>query len=346
MHLHTFFSRDNNLDAGIIEATWTNTLLQYGQNGVLVFFAISGFVLGLPFVNQYRKGGRKVNIGAYFKRRLTRLEPPYVFFLTAFLFVHFIMSERSVVENFQHYFAGLTYTHWFVYGQWNPILPVSWSLETEVQFYILAPLIALIFKIKNRVALYSAFGVIVLALIYLGIHYKDLYEQINLDMSVFYYGSFFLIGFVFAEFFMFFREFLNKKHWMWDLVFFAALAGIFVYTRDLPQPRYFRTFLILPLFIGVFKGPIANWLMTRKFVAVTGGMCYTMYLLHYPLIHIIAKPFAPFFNDYNLSYWAMAAIVLPIIWFISAFFFAVLERPCMDKDWPTKLSNWVKYKLK
>lgn len=49
----------------------------HGHYGVPLFFAISGFVLGLPFAGQHLAGGRPVRLRPYFLRRLTRLEPPY-----------------------------------------------------------------------------------------------------------------------------------------------------------------------------------------------------------------------------------------------------------------------------
>ncbi len=47
--------------------------------GVKVFFAISGFVLALPFLKYYLGiSDKKVQLKSYFIRRLTRLEPPFI----------------------------------------------------------------------------------------------------------------------------------------------------------------------------------------------------------------------------------------------------------------------------
>ena len=56
-----------------------------------MFFVISGFVLGMPFCKRTLADGPPVNLGRYFLRRLTRLEPPYaisllIFFATMPLF--------------------------------------------------------------------------------------------------------------------------------------------------------------------------------------------------------------------------------------------------------------------
>src|SRR5580704_5790763 len=53
-------------------------LLNNGDRGVLLFFIISGYILARPFLRQYRLGGKRVEIGKYYLRRITRLEPPYI----------------------------------------------------------------------------------------------------------------------------------------------------------------------------------------------------------------------------------------------------------------------------
>jgi peptidoglycan/LPS O-acetylase OafA/YrhL len=52
--------------------------LREGRLGVMVFFALSGFILAMPFVAARLGEGRPVSLGAYFLRRVTRIEPPYL----------------------------------------------------------------------------------------------------------------------------------------------------------------------------------------------------------------------------------------------------------------------------
>ena len=47
-------------------------VLNQGRYGVHLFFILSGFILGLPFVSG------SPSLRAFYKRRLTRLEPPYL----------------------------------------------------------------------------------------------------------------------------------------------------------------------------------------------------------------------------------------------------------------------------
>ena len=58
--------------------SFLTVLLNRGNIGVPIFFAISGFILGLPFARHWMQGASRVNLGSYFERRLSRLEPPYL----------------------------------------------------------------------------------------------------------------------------------------------------------------------------------------------------------------------------------------------------------------------------
>src|SRR5262249_9161565 len=53
-------------------------VLEHGDQGVPIFFAISGFILALPFARQRLHAGRRVSLSGYYWRRVTRLEPPYI----------------------------------------------------------------------------------------------------------------------------------------------------------------------------------------------------------------------------------------------------------------------------
>jgi len=51
---------------------------EHGYRGVNLCYAISGFILGLPFAAHHLHGGPPVPLRPYFLRRLTRPGPPYI----------------------------------------------------------------------------------------------------------------------------------------------------------------------------------------------------------------------------------------------------------------------------
>jgi peptidoglycan/LPS O-acetylase OafA/YrhL len=75
-----------------------------------------------------------------------------------------------------------------------------------------------------------------------------------------------------------------------------------------------------------------------RWLTAIGGMCYSIYLLHYNIIPVIGNytiRFSPF-HSYPLAFVWHSVILIPIILFFSTIFYVLIERPCMDKDWPSK----------
>jgi peptidoglycan/LPS O-acetylase OafA/YrhL len=52
-----------------IEGDPVNDIFSVGNNGVRLFFAISGFILSLPFARQYLCAGKPVGLRGYYIRR-------------------------------------------------------------------------------------------------------------------------------------------------------------------------------------------------------------------------------------------------------------------------------------
>src|SRR5882672_10360644 len=124
-------------------------LLGHGGYGVEVFFAISGFILAWPFARQHLLASQRVKLSSYFLRRVTRLEPPYILALlirSVLLLATGIHQARFVLV---HLIASILYVHNIAFGIASRIEAVSWTLEIEVQFYCLAPLLTLIYKIPR-----------------------------------------------------------------------------------------------------------------------------------------------------------------------------------------------------
>ena len=114
------------------------------------FFVLSGFILALPFARHYIKFTKKVNLKSYFYRRLTRLEPPYIILMTV-LCVAYVYSDRiQITEAINSFLASLVYSHNIIFNSPSFINVVAWSLEIEIQFYILVPILSLLFSVKNK----------------------------------------------------------------------------------------------------------------------------------------------------------------------------------------------------
>lgn len=353
-HLNTAFSREMGLsDLGMASLGGKGSMLSAGwwiirlDLGVKVFFAISGFVLALPFIRARTAGdGKKVDLKQYFLRRLTRLEPPFIVSLVLFLLVHLFVLGASWEKMAPHFWAGLGYAHVFVFGRPNPINPVTWSLETEAQFYILAPLLfaLLLWPAKNG-------GRFILGaiLFFASVALKTFFLRHQVDQladSVAAYLSNFITGILVAWMYVSLTPtWIRNKQSLWDAAGMLSVFAIFYFYK--PQSDWLNNILfnigIFGLMIAAFKGRAFQYFFTRKFVYLVGGMCYSIYLLHYAFFHLVVKFTGPLSAgmSYGTGICVQVLTAVPVVLLISTIFFLLIERPCMDKNWPGKVMRWV-----
>jgi peptidoglycan/LPS O-acetylase OafA/YrhL len=314
--------------------------------GVKVFFAISGFILSLPFLRHYMLGHRRVEVGDYFLRRLKRLEPPFLISLFLFFFLRSLSPLPSLEHPWGSLLAGIFYSHVIAFGESNPINPVTWSLETEAQFYLIVPVLFwMLFKRKQR-----WLSLVLLLLLFLGsvylrryVHYSQLNHIMN---SLPVYLSNFLVGTAFAWLYLSYPRFFSTRHLAGDLLGIFSWWLMFSYYKPqyLPGFNVLFNISILLFFIAVFKGKIFNAFFTWQPVYTIGGMCYSIYLLHYAffsaLIPITAKwtKSLPYHQGLGLQ----VLIIMPVMLVVTSIFYLLVEKPCMDKHWPSKALAWIK----
>lgn len=71
-------------------------------------------------------------------------------------------------------------------------------------------------------------------------------------------------------------------------------------------------------------------------------MCYSIYLLHYPIISMFGNPLLKYsfskFSFLNITIYSILLVL--IIMTISSVFFLLIERPCMNKYWYKSFFWW------
>ncbi|WP_316838235.1 acyltransferase [Pedobacter nutrimenti] len=312
-----------------------------GHLGVPLFFVISGFILAMPFAKHYLKENKPVNLRNYFIRRLTRLEPPYVLVMTILLFgAVYIAKNITLGDGLISYLSSITYCHNFIYGK--DVLPllngVTWSLEIEVQFYILAPVLAYMFALKSSLLRRTLiFGIAILFLI--------LNSFIDLPFrSLVGYIQYFLIGFLLADLYISKSEILPKTKFDIGIgLFFFSI--IWFFDESDFKSNFQKGSWELVQLIGIFFfyyyvlfHKILKFLSYRVITNI-GGMCYSIYLVHYPIISMFGSNILKLsFSKHEIINVLMYPFLLIIaVMSISSVFFLCVERPCMDKDWYKKL---------
>jgi len=303
------------------------------KRGVELFFAISGFILGVPFASAYLRSAPKVNLKQYFLRRLTRLEPPYMLNLLIWAGILFTVAHQSGRELLPHLLASIAYLHNCTYNTDSSSKEVAWSLEIEVQFYVLVPVLSRIFAITDARIRRSVLVALMLASALLG----SQLVHTRLQTSIAYYLPFFLAGFLLCDLYVTRQDW--KLSWVWDV---AALGGWpLVWYLSSGWSHILLPFIIVVLYLAAFRGRLCSALFSHPIVTDIGGMCYSLYLFHFLIISAVSRISKPVHigNNFWAYYLLQAILVLPFVLLFCGAFFLLIERPCMDKDWPRKLRN-------
>jgi peptidoglycan/LPS O-acetylase OafA/YrhL len=338
--------RVNKYNTYLVENKQVETVLKYwstrGFTGVFLFFMISGFILGMPFARHYISNAKPISLKSFYMRRLTRLEPPYVFFMLLF-FVVLCIRGGSFNELIPHFTASIFYLHSLIFSDHSPINPVTWSLEVEIQFYIFAPLFAwLCFSLKNAIVRRTVLGVSVLLYIFLAHRFGFFLPSGRL--SILGNLHYFFLGFILSD--LYISGFFKAKNYVFDLVGIVAIAlSYYTWSEGFIGTLFFSTELFV-LFICVFKGYLLSTFFSFRFTTIVGGMCYTMYLIHLPIAElygIVSKKLI-FVHYYDINLLIHFVIYFTIVLLATAFFFVLIEKPCMEKDWPKKTLDFLRAK--
>jgi peptidoglycan/LPS O-acetylase OafA/YrhL len=315
---------------------WSCLVAMQGMHGVELFFVISGFILALPFAGHYLTGDQAVSLRKYYLRRLTRLEPPYFAAVFLLLALNAWVHPGSSASGYGHLAASLFYSHNLVYGTASTVIGVAWSLEIEVQFYLLVPFMTRLFAISDR-RVRRAF-VIFLVLLAIAARVLILNHHSRLQLSILGYLQFFLIGFLLADIFVADWKGLPQKSFLWDAV---AVLGWPLLLYGLRWP--FFTHWIFPallfvLYCAAFRGRITQLFFSNSWITAIGGMCYSIYLLHYEVISGVAR-----FTRYlgtslpNSIYLLLQfTVVGAAVVGVCGSYFVVIEKPCMMRGWPQR----------
>jgi peptidoglycan/LPS O-acetylase OafA/YrhL len=314
--------------------------LHLGFYGVHLFFVISGFVLAMPFCKHALSGGKPVTLGTYFIRRLTRLEPPYVVSMLLFFFTMPLFGKSSWSDLLPHLAASLAYVHNIVYGYGSLINNNAWSLEIEVQFYLLVPLIAGALWLPPVIRR----SLCVAAIIWFSLH--ALWLPQGFPLTILQFAQYFLTGILLCD--------LWTSRWRQvpqlktaDLPGLAAVAGFASANIAFPGliSDVANPWLMAAFFYSAVRGSLHSRLLTWGWIPVIGGMCYSIYLLHARVIALVIHGCLarlPLFGSFAADYLTTFAICVPLILVAGTMYFLAIEKPCMQPDWPLHLLAWIK----
>ncbi len=304
-------------------------LISRGAIGVMIFFALSGFVLSLPFA----KGVKQFSFKKYVSRRLTRLEPPYIFWMTLFALVLLFKSGGAIAEVFPHYLASIFYLHNVIYQDFPIINPVAWSLEVEIQYYLLAPFLAMFyFKFQN--ILKRRIGLFMSIVGFIALQHQMSWQFAPFRASLLGQAQHFLVGMFMADIYIHGIKRIQFNAYLLDVLgTLSIVVMMFTWTDEMNKMILFSVATGV-FFLSAFYGKYIPKLLSIKGITIIGGMCYTIYLTHLPLLELIYSLIAKIGHStsYVISLTISLIIALTAVLLSSVIFYKFIERPFMKKD--------------
>jgi peptidoglycan/LPS O-acetylase OafA/YrhL len=330
-HTHGYFIKKTSLHFTDSPGnySWLEQFLSNGDRGVPLFFVLSGFILCLPFAHHYINHGKKVSLKKYYLRRVTRLEPPYFIAMTAIFLIQLVMHVKPFAVLFPSWAASLVYAHDIIFHHVPLITVVAWSLEIEIQFYLLAPFLFWLLALQK-----STRRLILCVAILSFITMQHIYMPPFLN--IYQFAQYFLTGILLADIYVSGEaiSFFNKPIII-PLAFISLVTVCY-----LPIYSSFYTALLFPFLIGLFyymvlKNDVIKSIFSYKFIPVIGGMCYSIYLLHYTIISILGRfTVSLTITNYYLPNLILQVILLGIpVLIVSAVFYYYIEQPFMSRKW-------------
>ena len=137
----------------MLQHGWTHSPRNFGVAGVCCFFALSGFVITSGLIIEERQH-KKVNLGAFYARRMLRIWPLYFFAIGLMAIERLIPGIAAATPGNPQYAYSLTFTRTLL-GRRLYFDPMGhfWSLSIEEQFYLVWPLLFIgLQKLHFRVA--------------------------------------------------------------------------------------------------------------------------------------------------------------------------------------------------
>jgi len=317
------------------ELPWLTPIFGNGYFGVEVFFVISGYIILLPFVPQPGAGRKRPDLLVFYVRRMVRIWPPYAIAMTIFL-VSLSLRKGGIGQYLPGYFASLGYLHNLLFGMPSRIVVVAWTLEIEVQFYLLAPLLAMVFLIKKKWLRWLAIGIAIAVTSLLAFRFQ-------LGRNVLLYLPYFLCGLLLADLSV--SEGAIKRSVAADLIALGLVLALGWSVATQGATGIWVPVLLMMTIAAVCHGTFLSRCLSHGWVRAVGGMCFSVYLLHYPVIAFVgplAKKVGFSAMPLLVSYAAEGLILIGVVLAVSAGFFVFVEKPFMQRE----TTDWVVARLR
>ena len=287
---------------------WQGAYIRQLSSGVTIFFLLSGFLLYRPFLSARVTGRNRVRARDYARRRLLRIVPAYWLALTV-LALWPGLPGSPLGSDWWRYYGFVQDLHALsLFGG----LGTAWSLGTEVSFYLVLPVYALVLdravqrrSLRTLVVIELA-TLAMLSVISLAFRGYAAGTRPHLGYTLFGTFDWFALGMALAVISVVLGQrvgpapsavrLIERSPWLcWTAAFGALTLGAAYWERTDRYDAYtagplhliwavIAFFILLPaVFPGDRRGFVRRVLSTRL-LAWLGIISYGIYLWHLPLI--------------------------------------------------------------
>jgi peptidoglycan/LPS O-acetylase OafA/YrhL len=312
---------------------WVPLVAGCATIGVLLFFFLSGFLMGHHYMPAARAGVFDTKNLSYWARfllrRIVRIYPPYLFApILGYLLLRPAMppdfsqskvfGEFSVVEELWNIAA------------FRGELGIYWTIKVELFFYLIYPIIIGVCSIRRNRA--GSLVLILAALVFLhhfpsGIAGASWRLPVNSDWMGFV--AIFVAGVLTAETMRKYPDFLARRPKLSGVLAFASFLGlaltVALISRSEPTQdsiwavEWWFALLFFVMFVSLIRagGPINRLLSSRSSVMI-GRASYSLYLIHIIAFYASLKHFGHEFQG--------IATTIAVLALLTTLYYLVVER--------------------
>lgn len=315
-----------------------------GWAGVDIFFALSAFLLSLPFA-AWRLGlAPRPTLPRYFARRVLRIFPAYYVQLAILLALAAAFGIGRTLD-LHDFIAHLGL--WLLIGN-PPVMPLNgvwFTLPIEFTFYLLLPILALL--LAPRRWPWLLLGAVLCALAYRWQAYADVASApvpVRVNVIERFPGRIdqFVVGMVAAYFYVIWRT-RGMSRFMADALLWLGLSGLVVLCGAIyavratywnGHPLLFCWHLLASLalaclFVGCVSGSrFGTLLFGNRFARYLGQISFGIYLWHFPILGWLAPVLLP--NAEPVLHFALLLpVLIGITVAVAHLSYVLVERPCL-----------------
>ena len=306
--------------------TFDYEIIKGGFLGVDIFFIISGYIITKIITDNQIRNFSLLN---FYSRRIKRIIPLLsVVLICSILFFPLIFDNFLINKNLNavlaasggisNFYFWLTSTL-YQFAEKNNIINLHfWSLSIEMQFYILFPILFILFKNNQKIIIYCLLIIFIISYIFVNKIYitHNFFNFFNSLSRAFEFSFGALI---------FFMSDIKKKvpKSIYFLLYTIGYILLFYYICNFnnegshPNPYILIFLLSLALIIIFNEDERLKYL--KKYFGKIGKISYSLYLWHFPIL-VLGNNYFENYND------LLKILSILLCFFISTITYNIVEN--------------------